>query len=123
MTKEEQLKEYNSLLDPDLQQRILDFIKEKNGGVSFVELSRIDGVKGDYAMHLGKYENIILWNELSKEAIVCLTELVKIKKIKPKNTQLLVYAVDGMTLRLPLAKRVMHYKKPRWMPVTFDLWK
>jgi hypothetical protein len=61
-----------------------------------------------------------LWQRLTKEAVDALEELRQAKKIHQLPASVLSYLIDGMTLRLPLAKRAQHYKTPHWAPVYFN---
>lgn len=106
-----------------MKTKILDYVREKGGGVSMVELSRdIPGFNGNRAMFSGEGTNIVVWNGISQEAIDALAELVQDNQIEVKATQPFVYLIDGGGLDLPLAKRTNHhYKKPHWLPVAISL--
>lgn len=104
----------------NLASEILKMVKEKPG-TSFAELARIDGVPGDFNI---KWEpedgsNIILWSGVSQAAVAAIHQLVKEKLIEIQSSSLLVYLIDGCTLSLPVAKSIRHFKRPRWLPVTF----
>lgn len=92
---------------------------EELGGVSFVDLGRrIEGFNGDREYYLADTE-IVIWGGMSPEAIESLNALMDEKKIVPKDSNLLVYLIDGQTLRLPLAKGKRKYKTPHWAPIVF----
>ena len=101
----------------EMKKSIYDLVKR--GSVSFVELSKIDGFKGNLSMELDD-KNIILWDGISKEFLHSLEELMKEKRIYLKSTTILVYMADGAMLRLPIANSLRKYKNPRWLPVVFN---
>jgi hypothetical protein len=116
--------EVRELPTDSLHMRIFQRIKELRSGVSFVELAQIDGFAGEHQMVLGAdgTSNIILWSSVSLEAAAALRELMRAGKITIKPTLILTYLIDGCTLNLPVAKSTKRqYRKPRWLPVTFDL--
>ena len=98
------------------KETIYNFIRERQA-VSFVELSKIDGVKGDLAMCLPhKNKEYVFWNGLSQEIISVLLALRREGRIFMKPCSFLVYHVDG---------GIMVRKKNitgcnQWLPVT--LW-
>lgn len=101
-----------------MKQIILDYIKRR-GHVSYAELSRdIEGFNGDFEDQLKP--NLILWSGLSLEASIAIDELVKERAININAASALVYMIDGIMPNLPIAKRVQAYKKPHWLPVTFN---
>ncbi len=101
-----------------MKEKIFNFIKASNG-VSFVELSRnIDGFNGDYEFHA--MNNLIVWADMSIEAVNSIQELCKEGRIIPIKAQSLIYMIDGMGLNYPIAKKEISYKKPHWMPTVFN---
>ncbi len=105
--------------DSTLEDRILDMVK-RLGGVSFAELERIDGFRGEHALVIEPW-NVLLWDGLSTEAIDAITQLREQKQIVPNPCSVLVYMVDGKVPSLPVAKRRVRYKKLHWLPTTFSL--
>lgn len=106
-----------------LEDRVVAFITERGGGVSFVELERefpeeFDGQ--EHAMYLTGYDNILLWQPVSQAMAGALNSASNNGRIVMKATQPIVYAIDGKMLRLPLASKARHYKTPRWLPVSFS---
>jgi len=103
-----------------LKQEILDYIS-KHPATSFAELSMVFGekIRGEEALIFDN-ENIIIWTNLSKEFIEIFKELLNEKKIVVVPSNPLVYACDGKLLKLPIAKRLIKYKEPHWLPVV--LW-
>jgi hypothetical protein len=89
------------------------------GSVSFAELERIEGFKGDREMCV-EDKNVVLWSGMSDTAIDALNELRSQGKIHAKGASLLVYMIDGMVLHLPLARSPRKYKKPHWAPTVFN---
>jgi hypothetical protein len=54
---------------------ILDYVRERVGGVTFAELSqRIPGFNGDYSLCLGGNRNVVLWDGMSREAFDAFSE-------------------------------------------------
>ena len=101
-----------------MKKQILGLIQINGGGVSFVELSRLDGFKGDLSWCIK--ENIVFWDGMSEEFIISMQELLRSKEIIIRSSVALVYAYDGQVLNLPIAKDVKRsYKKPRWLPIVF----
>lgn len=107
MSNKEQLKEefYKKISDDE--------------GVSFVELSRINGFEGEFSYGI-KDKNIIYWNNISVSAIDALEALIKEKKIEMKPCDRFLYLFDGVGVNLPTAKSDRNYKTARWLPVVFD---
>lgn len=102
-----------------MAQQIVDYIR-KYGGVSFVELERkIEGFKGDLALHLPSYPNLILWPWISPEATDALNSIMGIVEAKPCS--LLVYMADGKIPDMQIAKGARDYKSERWLPVVFNI--
>jgi|ERR1700726_3121430 len=92
--------------------------------VSFIEIenmlsSHID-VKGNIAMCLPKYPTIVLWANMSQQFFDIMIEVLKTKKVSPKSTDPLVYAMDGKLLKFPIAKSARQYKEEHWLPVVFN---
>ena len=109
-----------------MRDEILDRLT-KFKAVSFVELEReIPGFKWEennvfQLMYPDpQTSNIIVW-QLSERGSSVITDLLKEKKIILTPTELLTYLVDGLTLDLPIAKRIKHYKNPHWLPMVIDL--
>lgn len=106
-----------------LKDQILKEIKEY-GTLTFAELSHIKGFNGHQVVYLKhqKAKNIILWSNVSKEAVGAIRQLLAEKKIMMLPSDSFVYAFDGNILsNTPIAKRIGHYKKPHWLPVIFDI--
>lgn len=113
----------NSVIVDKLKSHVLARVKQFNY-VSFAELRNFEGFAGGMVMTAGV--NVILWQEMSAEAIEAVKSLVdegKVIMIPPSST--LVYAIDGMVLDLPKAKfsggKPKEYKKPRWLPMLLAL--
>ena len=90
------------------------------GGVSFVELARdIPSAFGGNVV-LGGFETLVVWTGLSKDGAEAVLSLVQTGEIHMTPTSMLVYAIDGRLLNLPIAKRVQSYKRLHWLPVVFN---
>lgn len=101
-----------------MKEAILNLIRDLPEGVSFAELSRIEGFKGDN--HFGyPDQNLFLWFACSDLAVTALTELKDNKQIefKPVNG-LLIYSADRLIPRFPVAESIKKYSTPHWFPVT-----
>jgi len=105
----------------NVKEKIYAEIKKKRDGVSFAELQNIKGFNGDRSMRAGEFENLILWNGMSEEAVEAFIELIEDKKIIVHATSPMIYMFDGCTLGLPVAKKAKSYKNPRWYPVCFGI--
>lgn len=101
-----------------MKEAIFKLIKERNH-VSMVELGRyIMGFSGDREWYFN--DNTVIWNECSEEGIQAMTELLREGRIIMKSDHKLVYIMDGLVPRYPVAKDLdRHYKTPHWIPVTF----
>lgn len=106
-----------------MKQKILDYVKRFNGGVTFVELARMlgDQANGNLAMCSARNEAIVYWAGMSAEFIDAIRELLDEYEITLKPTSLLVYAVDGASMALPLVKGNYNYKRDHWLPLVFNL--
>ena len=102
-----------------MKNKIIDLLRKKGSGRSFVELSEIAGFKGDLWFGEGD-KNIIYWFEMSSEAINAINELRKEDKIILVSTSPLVYHADGSVPTFPLAKQDRKYKSPRWQPCAIN---
>ena len=89
-------------------------------GLSFVELLRaFPDARGDYALEIR--ENLVLWVNLSRDAVRVITEALRDKAVEVRPTHLLVYVIDGTTLDLPIAKKARGYKKLHWLPAVLNV--
>ena len=106
-----------------MKSEILELIRRKQA-VSFVELAReipgftdtADGMD----MAVTEWANVILWTDLSREAIRAIQELEAEGSIDAHLCGVWPYVIDGATLNLPIAKPKRSYRKPRWLPVTWS---
>lgn len=104
-----------------LKERILQYI-EHNDYVTFAELNRRFGnafTSGGHAIYLSEPRNIVVWVNMTEEASAAIMELLSEQQIwmRPASS-ILIYAVDGCMLRMPLARQARRYKEPHWFPVT-----
>jgi hypothetical protein len=102
----------------DLKELIFSLIDEAKT-VTFAELRWIPGFSGELTACIAP--NLVVWAEISTEAISAINALIADGRIivQPYSGWLgqMIYAFDRGILRLPLAKRVRPYKRPRWLPV------
>ena len=76
-------------------------------------------VEGKMVVTVPSYPTIWLWANLSDSFIDAVGKALKEKRIEMEPTEWLTYMIDDGTLQIPLAKRLHHYKKKRWLPVCF----
>ena len=108
------------------KQEILSFVKS-TPEPSFFELERIlrrkqlvETQESKMMICHPQYKNIVLWitdNHLLAKAI---KELIHEKRVIVKSCNVLIYALDGKLLSLPIAKKIHDYKEPHWLPVIFS---
>jgi len=112
----------------EMAQKIYELVRTRRH-VSFVELQRVipgfkqKGADGNTtAFILPDIPQIVIWVDLSKEAIDALGELMGSKKVFLNPCSLMVYMVDGAMLNLPIPKRKPRKgsKKDYWVPCVLD---
>lgn len=100
---------------------LYDFVSDRGGGVSFVEVMRWGGkeAEGDWAMSL--IPNLYIWAGMSEKLIDIINELRKSKRLLIEPSSRLVYMIDGGLLSWPTPKRIpkQGFKKEHWSPVVF----
>ena len=107
----------------ELAVKVEELVRERGGGVSFVELEKLEGftpAEGEegVGMWVDKY-NLLLWQPLTQLAIDALSKLIAQDRIV--WTRWSIWLTDGKAMTLPVAKKADHcYAKPRWAPVVFD---
>jgi hypothetical protein len=111
------------MTDNNMDQLIVDLVTSRPR-ISFVELSkRIPNFSGDGIQLIsGAARNVIFWHNLTKQSHAAIVRLTHEKKIYMHPAEIITYAMDGMTLLLPIAKQARDYKKPHWLPVVFCTW-
>ena len=102
-----------------MKTQIVNMIEKCGGEVTFVELMKIPGFEGREAIGRSEY-NVVFWVDVSCDAVAALHDLFVEEVVVMKLTDVVPYIIDGQTLKLPLAKRVMRYKWTRWLPVFVD---
>jgi hypothetical protein len=111
-------------LQGDYAGAVAEFMSERKGGVTFVELRDFLAphmeVEGKIALPLPKYENIILWVGTSQTFFDAVAKALSAHLIESHPTQVLVYMVDGCMVDMPLAKSLRQYKEPHWLPIAFN---
>src|SRR6266851_4712119 len=88
----------------------------KKGGISFYDLTKIQGFNGD-KMCGAPSHNVVLWQNVSEEACRVLQRLCEEGRFYPEPTSPLIYYYDGKVLPLPVANKFKKYKTLHWMPV------
>ena len=96
-----------------LEDRVVAFIAERGGGVSFVELER--EFPGEFegheqALHLADCDTIVLWQPVSRAMTGALYSASTSGRIAMKPAPQIVYLVDGKILGTPLARNLRHYQ-------------
>jgi hypothetical protein len=99
----------------DIKAEIISMLTDVGEGLSFVNLSEIEGFKGDLELEI-EDKNIILWSGVSQDAITGLNQLMTDGIIDIVGTSELTYIADGTLLAYPIAKSNRQYKTPRWLP-------
>lgn len=96
-------------------------LKEINRGrgTTFVEIMQLVGPEGKGDLQWELAPNVVIWANLS-ESLVEAMKLIR-PKVELDPTPWWIYACDGSTLLMPLAKRTTKrgYKTPHWLPVAF----
>ena len=91
---------------------------EEKDDVSFAELERIDGFKGDKTMGRNEF-NIVFWSGLSEAGVNALVELIAEDLVDPVPCNQIVYLIDGAYQELPIATEIRKYPTPHWIPLVF----
>lgn len=103
----------------EMKAQILQYV-QKRPGATFAELRRdIAGFNGEFDMRLNEFESIVLWTQMSSDAVHALNDLLHEQSLFMIPTPYLTYLADGACLNYPIAKSVRNFKKPRWLPVVF----
>lgn len=105
-------------------ENVIAFIKDLGGGVSFVELKnhfRDTSGNKQFCIRGNSYSNIVIWSDMSEKFCDVMENVEASDEIEMLPTNPIVYASDGMMLKLPIAESMIHYKSPRWLPVAYDL--
>ncbi len=102
-----------------MKDKIIDLIRTRGAGTSFVELSNLDGFHGELEMKMK--DNLVLWANVSSKFVDALNQLLLENKIKIKMAGRMIYLLDGQLMSYPIAKQFRAYKKPHWLPVVFSL--
>lgn len=98
---------------------IMRKLNEVGNGISFANLSRIDGFNGDLMYGIPE-KNVYYWFSCSPEAIDALEELIAEGVIELKPTDKFVYFADGIVPHYPIARQNRHYVSDRWLPVVLN---
>lgn len=87
------------------------------GDASFADLAAIPDFNGSLSLVSQDCPNIVYWSNVSHDAAHALLQLQGDGLWHFHPTNLLVYAIGGHIMRLPIAKRMRPYKMPHWFPV------
>lgn len=104
---------------------LADTIRYHRRGVTFTQLAgalRHAGINPDGDIDTGFLDrNIYLWFGMSQEFADAVAELQAHPNISIREGAVLDYAFDGgPVFNVPLVKRWVCYKNPRWLPTLFD---
>lgn len=101
-----------------MKKLIVDLLYKRGDGVSFAELSEIPNFSGDLCLELLDQDriNVCAWHKCSQGAIDLLSDMTREGIIEIRETDPLVYLLDGKRPQLPLAKKRRQYKKLHWLP-------
>lgn len=107
----------------NIKKYIYDYICV-NDATSFVEIERLFEkydfkYKGDYSQTGSKTPHVIFWIGWNKSAIEVIQELLAEEKIYMEACEPIIYAIDGVTIDLPIPKKA-NFTKPHWIPVAFS---
>lgn len=104
-----------------IEDRMYDFIDQRGGGVSFVEIVEEFG-KGDQEISYTGCKNVIIWYGVTEKTARGLMGLMKDRRIVLIPTNAMLYVIDGMLPNIPIAKRVPKngYKTPHWVPMVIS---
>lgn len=98
---------------------IIELVKKTGGGVSFVELSKIEGFSGEY--WFGEADNnIFYWFSCSEAGTDAINNLRKKGIIALVSTSATVYHADGLIPTFPIVNKAKKYKHPRWQPAAIN---
>ena len=110
----------------NMAEEIFEIVKVRRH-VSFAELERmIPGFKGESPQRcfcLSEHPSLVIWVNLSDDALAALEELRKAGRVFLNPCSYLVYFADGTTLNLPIPKRMpkKDTKKDYWVPCVLDI--
>lgn len=98
-----------------MKNKIIQKLKELDDGVSFAELARIEGFKGEYRYGYPEL-NMYLWFSCSAEAVDALIALKEEGQIKIEATHYSVYLADRLMPKYPVAEEAKYSADVRWLP-------
>lgn len=105
-------------------EEVLDFIRTRGGGVSFVEIEEFHGkenCRGPIGMCFPEAENVFTWMGVNQAFIDQMRRLKTSLRVIFWPTSYLTYLVDGVYVEMPLAKKLRNYKTPHWVPTVLFL--
>lgn len=102
---------------------VIDMIRQREG-VTFVEIEKLLSpymeVNGDYALYSNSYPTLIFWMGISEQYFEVMKQVMSSGKVEGLPTHYLTYYADGKVPTMPLARKVMQYKDPHWVPIAFN---
>lgn len=107
-----------------LADEIVALVNSRNH-VSFAEIIERMGdrydLAGEEALEVTACPNLLFWGGMSGLFVDAVQLVLASERAHLEPCPVLVYLVDGLALRLPLARRLPKggFKAPRWAPVTF----
>lgn len=111
----------------ELAELVIAFVKERRGGVSFVEVERLLSkhipTEGTKVAFSPDYPNVLWWIGMSDDFAAVMHEVGVSRKVEYRATSMLTYYIDGKVPNLPLVKgkslkAIKAYKRPHWLPMT-----
>ena len=105
---------------------IIQFIDERGGGVTFVEIRDfLEGndfdTKGTWCLDASIDHNIVFWVGMNEAFCDLMGAVMASPKIDMRAANPLTYLFDGGFMNIPLVKRIPKngYKDLHWLPVVF----
>ena len=104
-----------------LEDQILERVR-KLKAVSLAEVLRWGGEEGRGHTAVEVEPNAILMTGFSERLAEAVVGLVRSKRVKVRGCSVLIYAIDGLMLNLPVRKRIPRKapSKPVWIPAVLD---
>ncbi len=98
---------------------VIKFVN-KSSYVSWAEISMaFEDTKGQLSLEHPKY-NFVWWAGMSEKFCDVMDEILQKQLLAVEPCQPLVYLIDGLALKFPIAKQARVYKTTHWLPTTFN---
>ncbi|MHC3122629.1 MULTISPECIES: hypothetical protein [Acinetobacter] len=103
-----------------MKEKILNFIKNMHGNVSFVELqNEFPEIKG--SEHFGQESfNLLFWPNVTIDFIEAINSLIHDNKIMFSPCEPILYTGDGVIVDFPVAKEFQKHTSMHWYPMVFS---